>query len=40
MLAELSRRHIRVLIAGMLPRPISGPAYARDFNAIYPDLAP
>lgn len=39
MLAEVGRRHIPVLIAGMLAAPNLGPGYARQFNAIYPDLA-
>jgi acyl-CoA thioesterase I len=36
---ELKRRNIRVLIAGMVAAPNLGPDYAREFNAIYPDLA-
>jgi acyl-CoA thioesterase-1 len=39
MLAQLARRHIPVLIAGMLAAPNLGPGYAKAFNAIYPDLA-
>ena len=39
MLGELNRRHIRVLVAGMLAAPNLGAAYAADFNRIYPELA-
>lgn len=39
MLAELKRRKIRVLLAGMLASPNLGARYAARFNAIYPDLA-
>jgi acyl-CoA thioesterase-1 len=38
-LAELDRRHIRVLIAGMRASPNLGPDYVREFDAIYPALA-
>ncbi|WBO23409.1 arylesterase [Sphingomonas abietis] len=38
-LAELQRRHIRVLIAGMKAAPNLGPDYRRAFDAIYPALA-
>lgn len=38
-LAELRRRQIRVLIAGMKAAPNLGPDYRRAFDAIYPDLA-
>lgn len=38
-LAELDRRHIRVLIAGMKASRNLGPDYARAFDAIYPALA-
>ena len=38
-LAELKRRQIRVLIAGMRAAPNMGPAYARGFDPIYPRLA-
>lgn len=38
-LAELKRRRIPVLIAGMKAAPNLGAAYAREFNAIYPNLA-
>lgn len=37
--AELKRRQIRVVIAGMLAAPNLGPAYASQFNRIFPDLA-
>ena len=39
MLAELGRRGIAVLLAGMLAPPNLGAEYARAFNSIYPDLA-
>lgn len=39
MMAELTKRRIPVLIAGMLAAPNLGPGYAREFDAIYPDLA-
>jgi acyl-CoA thioesterase-1 len=38
-LAELDRRHIHVLIAGMKASPNLGPDYVREFDAIYPALA-
>lgn len=38
-LAELKRRQIRVLIAGMRAAPNLGPDYVRSFDAIYPALA-
>lgn len=38
-LAELKRRGIPVLIAGMLAAPNMGQEYARAFNAIFPALA-
>ena len=38
-LAELQRRHIRVLIAGMKAAPNLGPDYRRAFDAIFPRLA-
>ena len=38
-LAELRRRNIKVLIAGMLAAPNLGPAYGAEFNRIFPDLA-
>ena len=39
MLAELSRRHLPVLLAGMLAPRNLGPDYAAEFDAIYPELA-
>ena len=38
-MAELTRRHIPVLIAGMRAAPNIGRDYARAFEPIYPDLA-
>jgi acyl-CoA thioesterase I len=38
-LAELKRRHIRVLVAGMKAAPNMGADYARAFEAMYPRLA-
>lgn len=38
-LAELRRRRIKVVIAGMLAAPNLGPAYGAEFNRIFPDLA-
>jgi acyl-CoA thioesterase-1 len=38
-LAELRRRHIRVLIAGMKAAPNLGPDYRRAFDSMYPMLA-
>ena len=38
-LAELARRKIPVLLAGMLAPPNLGPEYEAAFNSIYPDLA-
>ena len=38
-LAELSRRQINVVVAGMLAAPNLGPAYGAQFNRIFPDLA-
>ena len=37
--AELKRRKIPVLIAGMLAAPNLGPRYGSDYNRIFPDLA-
>jgi acyl-CoA thioesterase-1 len=37
--AELKRRGIPVLIAGMLAAPNLGPGYGGDYNRIFPDLA-
>jgi acyl-CoA thioesterase I len=39
MLSELQRRKIKVVLTGMLASPNMGAAYAKQFNAIYPDLA-
>ena len=38
-LANLTSRHIHVLLAGMLAAPGLGDPYRRQFDAIYPDLA-
>jgi acyl-CoA thioesterase-1 len=38
-LTELGKRGIPVVLAGMLAAPNLGPAYAREFNAMYPALA-
>ena len=38
-LAELGRRHIRVLLAGMRAAPNLGPRYAQAFEGMYPALA-
>lgn len=38
-LAELKKRGIETMLAGMLASPNMGPDYARAFNPIYPDLA-
>lgn len=38
-LADLRRRGIKVIVAGMLASPNMGPAYSRGFNPIYPQLA-
>jgi acyl-CoA thioesterase-1 len=38
-LAELQRRRIPVLLAGMRAAPNLGPAYARAFEGMYPELA-
>jgi acyl-CoA thioesterase-1 len=38
-MAELKRRGIRTLIAGMVAAPNLGPAYGGEFNRIFPDLA-
>ena len=38
-LAELGRRRIPVLLAGMRAAPNMGPAYRRDFEAVFPRLA-
>ncbi|WP_340314739.1 arylesterase [Rhizorhabdus argentea] len=39
LLAELTRRRIKVLLAGMVAAPNLGPDYARRFDALYPRLA-
>lgn len=36
---DFKARGIRVILAGMLAQPNLGPAYVRDFNALYPALA-
>ena len=38
-LSRLHDRKIKVLLAGMLATPSLGPAYKKEFDAIYPDLA-
>lgn len=38
-LAELKRRGIKVLIAGMVAAPNLGGGYAAEYNRIFPDLA-
>lgn len=38
-LAELKRRDIKIVVAGMLAAPNLGPAYGGQFNRIFPDLA-
>jgi acyl-CoA thioesterase-1 len=38
-LAELKRRGIKVLLAGMLAAPNLGPQYRREFDSIYPELS-
>jgi acyl-CoA thioesterase I len=39
MMAELKKRGIRVLVAGMLAPPNMGKDYARTYNPIFPDIA-
>jgi acyl-CoA thioesterase-1 len=39
MLAELKKREIRTLIAGMLAAPNLGPDYGGEYNRIFPELA-
>lgn len=39
MVAELRKRNIDVLLAGMLAAPNLGKSYAREFNAAYPMVA-
>ena len=36
---DFRKRNVRVILAGMLAQPNLGPAYAREFNALYPALA-
>ena len=36
---DFRKRNIRVIVAGMLAQPNLGPAYVREFNAMYPALA-
>jgi acyl-CoA thioesterase-1 len=38
-LTELNKRGIPVVLAGMLAAPNLGPAYAKEYNAIFPALA-
>ncbi len=38
-LSEFDKRGIPVIVAGMLAAPNLGPAYGREFNAMYPALA-
>jgi acyl-CoA thioesterase I len=39
MIKRLKQRNIKVVLAGMLAPPNMGEAYAKPFNAIYPELA-
>jgi acyl-CoA thioesterase-1 len=39
MIRDFQKRGSRVLLAGMLAEPNLGPAYGKEFNAIYPSLA-
>jgi acyl-CoA thioesterase-1 len=39
MIKDFKARGIRVILAGMLAQPNLGPAYAREFNSLYPALA-
>jgi acyl-CoA thioesterase I len=39
MITRLKTRNIKVVLAGMLAPPNMGEAYAKPFNAIYPELA-
>jgi acyl-CoA thioesterase I len=39
MITRLKARNIKVVLAGMLAPPNMGEAYAKPFNAIYPELA-
>jgi acyl-CoA thioesterase-1 len=36
---DFQKRGVRVILAGMMAQPNLGPAYAREFNALYPALA-
>jgi acyl-CoA thioesterase-1 len=38
-LAKLSARHIRVMLVGLKAPPAMGSGYAREFDAVVPDLA-
>ena len=38
-LQSLRGRHIAAVLVGIGAPPLIGPAYAREFNALYPDLA-
>jgi len=38
-LAQLKKRGVKILLAGMMAPPNLGAQYGNDFNAIYPDLA-
>jgi acyl-CoA thioesterase-1 len=39
MMAELDKRHIPVMLTGMMAPPNLGPEYRAQFDAIWPDLA-
>jgi acyl-CoA thioesterase I len=39
MIKDFKARGFRVILAGMLAQPNLGPAYAREFNSLYPALA-
>ena len=36
---DFRKRNVRVILAGMMAQPNLGPAYTREFNALYPALA-
>lgn len=38
-LAELKKRNLKTLVAGMYAAPNLGSAFVRDFNGLYPELA-
>jgi len=38
-LAQLKKRSVKILLAGMMAPPNLGAQYGNDFNAIYPELA-